>query len=242
MKQLNILVEDIKFAYCTEFIILSEDGDSNAFRAEIESLGDSIIAVAFEDVIKVHIHTNDPGAVLSKAVQLGELFKIKIENMKEQHRHLVLEDELVTEEVTAEETKKYGFVSVAMGEGITNIFKDLGVDIVIEGGQTMNPSTQDILDAVNKINADNIFVLPNNKNIVMAASQAVEISDKNIIVIPSKTIPQGITALTVFNSEAEVEENKEAMIESLSNVTLLPLLMLLEIRKWMVKKLKREIF
>lgn len=211
--------EDIKFAYCTEFIILSEDGDSNAFRAEIESLGDSIIAVAFEDVIKVHIHTNDPGAVLSKAVQLGELSKIKIENMKEQHRHLVLEDELVTEEVTAEETKKYGFVSVAMGEGITNIFKDLGVDIVIEGGQTMNPSTQDILDAVNKINADNIFVLPNNKNIVMAASQAVEISDKNIIVIPSKTIPQGITALTVFNSEAEVEENKEAMTESLSNVT-----------------------
>lgn len=211
--------EDIKFAYCTEFIILSEDGDSNAFRAEIESLGDSIIAVAFEDVIKVHIHTNDPGSVLSKAVQLGELSKIKIENMKEQHRHLVLEDELVTEEVTAEETKKYGFVSVAMGEGITNIFKDLGVDIVIEGGQTMNPSTQDILDAVNKINADNIFVLPNNKNIVMAASQAVEISDKNIIVIPSKTIPQGITALTVFNSEAEVEENKEAMTESLSNVT-----------------------
>ena len=141
--------EDIKFAYCTEFIILSEDGDSNAFRAEIESLGDSIIAVAFEDVIKVHIHTNDPGAVLSKAVQLGELSKIKIENMKEQHRHLVLEDELVTEEVTAEETKKYGFVSVAMGEGITNIFKDLGVDIVIK--RTDNePSTQDILDAVNK--------------------------------------------------------------------------------------------
>lgn len=211
--------EDIKFAYCTEFIILAKDGDCNAFRQEIESLGDSIIAVAYEDVIKVHIHANDPGAVLSKAVQLGELTKIKIENMKEQHRHLVLEEEIVAEEVNVEEAKKYGFVSVAMGDGITNIFKDLGVDIVIEGGQTMNPSTQDILDAINKINAENIFVLPNNKNIVMAANQAVEISDKNVIVIPSKTIPQGITALTVFNSEGEVEENKEAMIESLSNVT-----------------------
>ncbi|NLZ49822.1 MAG: DAK2 domain-containing protein [Clostridiales bacterium] len=211
--------EDIKFAYCTEFIILSKDGDSNAFKNEIEPLGDSIIAVAYEDVIKVHIHTNDPGAVLSKAVKLGELTKIKIENMKEQHRHLVVEEELVDKEVTQEEAKKYGFVSVAMGEGIINIFKDLGVDIVIEGGQTMNPSTQDILDAINKINAENIFVLPNNKNIVMAASQAVEISEKNVIVIPSKTIPQGITALTVFNSEAEVEENKEAMIESLANVT-----------------------
>ncbi|NLM34430.1 MAG: DAK2 domain-containing protein [Clostridiales bacterium] len=211
--------DDIKFAYCTEFIILSKNGDSNAFRRDIEPLGDSIIAVAYEDVIKVHIHTNDPGAVLSKAVQLGELTKIKIENMKEQHRHLVLEEDLVAEEATVGEAKKYGFVSVAMGEGITNIFKDLGVDIVIEGGQTMNPSTQDIIDAINKINADNIFVLPNNKNIVMAASQAVELSEKNVIVIPSKTIPQGITALTVFNSESEVDENKEAMIESLSNVT-----------------------
>lgn len=211
--------EDIKFAYCTEFIILSKDGDCNAFRQEIEALGDSIIAVAYEDVIKVHIHSNDPGAVLSKAVKLGELTKIKIENMKEQHRHLVLEEELVAEEATVTEAKKYGFVSVAMGDGITNIFKDLGVDIVIEGGQTMNPSTQDILDAINKINAENIFVLPNNKNIVMAANQAVDISDKNVIVIPSKTIPQGITALTVFNSEADVEENKEGMIESLTNVT-----------------------
>ena len=215
----TVNVDDIEFAYCTEFIILSAKGEANDFRDEIEQYGDSIIAVSYEDVIKVHIHTNDPGIVLSKAVQLGELSKIKIENMKEQHRHLVVDEDSVTEDEPMEELKKYGFIAVAMGEGINNIFKDLGVDFVIEGGQTMNPSTQDILDAVEKINAENIFVLPNNKNIVMAASQAAEISEKNIIVIPSKTIPQGITALTMFNGEAEAEENENTMIEAMSKVT-----------------------
>lgn len=217
--QSTISEEDIKFAYCTEFIILSTKGDCNTFRDEIEVYGDSIVAVSYEDIIKVHIHTNDPGIVLSKAVKLGELSKIKIENMKEQHRHLVVDEDSVTEEETAEEMKKYGFIAVAMGDGITNIFKDLGVDFVIEGGQTMNPSTQDILDAVDRINAESIFVLPNNKNIVMAATQAAEISEKNIIVIPSKTIPQGITALTMFNGEAETAENEETMLEAMAKVT-----------------------
>ncbi|WP_163192614.1 DAK2 domain-containing protein [Clostridium thermarum] len=219
--QQSISEEDIKFAYCTEFIIMTKESnpDSNAFRDEIEQYGDSIVAVSYENVIKIHIHTNDPGVVLSKAIKLGELTKIKIENMKEQHRHLVVDEDSITAEETAAELKKYGFIAVAAGEGVTNIFKDLGADYVIEGGQTMNPSTQDILDAVKKINAENIFVLPNNKNIVMAATQAAEISEKNIIVIPSKTIPQGITALTMFNGEADVEENKENMIEAMAKVT-----------------------
>ncbi|MDP4090798.1 MAG: DAK2 domain-containing protein [Bacillota bacterium] len=215
----SISEEDIKFAYCTEFIILSNKGNSNAFRDEIDKIGDSIIVVSYEDVVKVHIHTNDPGAVLSKAVKLGELSKVKIENMKEQHRHLVVDEDIVAEEQAPEELKKYGFIAVAMGEGINNIFRDLGVDYVIQGGQTMNPSTQDILDAVEKINSEIIFVLPNNKNIVMAANQAAEISDKRVIVIPSKTIPQGITALTIFNGEVGVDENEEAMTEAMAKVT-----------------------
>lgn len=213
--------EEITFGYCTEFLILAEGKDENAFRDDIEKHGDSIIVVGYEDVIKVHIHTNDPGLVLSKAVKLGELSKIKIENMREQHRHLLTDEHTLTQEAVAqeEEIKEYGMISVAMGEGITNIFRDLGVDYVIEGGQTMNPSTQDMLDCINKINAKNIFIFPNNKNIIMAASQAAELSEKNIVVIPSKTIPQGITAITMFNNEAAVEENKEAMIEAIENVT-----------------------
>lgn len=213
-------VEEIKFGYCTEFIILSDKVEINSFRDELEKFGDSIVAVDYEDVVKVHIHTNDPGLILSKAVKLGELSKIKIENMKEQHRHLLTDENLLTkqEEDITEEAKKYGFISVAMGNGIKNIFKDLGVDYVIEGGQTMNPSTQDMLDCIEKINAENIFILPNNKNIIMAATQAAELSEKNIIVIPSKTIPQGITAITVFNPELEVEDNKNEMTEALARV------------------------
>lgn len=212
--------EEIKFGYCTEFIVLSDKVDINSFRTDLENYGDSIVAVCYEDIVKVHIHTNDPGLILSKAIKFGELSKIKIENMREQHRHLLVDENLLTKDDTEvpQEVKKYGFVSVAMGEGIRNIFNDLGVDYVIEGGQTMNPSTQDILDSINKINAENIFILPNNKNIIMAASQAADLSEKNIIVIPSKTIPQGITAVTVFNPEAEVEENKDKMLESLMKV------------------------
>ena len=211
---------DIKFGYCTEFIILSDASNANAFKADIESMGDSMIVVGYEDVIKVHIHTNDPGAVLAKAVKLGELSKIKIDNMREEHREVLLskEEYNLKDEEEIVENKKYAFVAVAMGEGITNIFKDLGVDHVIEGGQTMNPSTQDIVECISKLNADHIFVLPNNKNIIMAANQAAEISDKDVRVIETKTIPQGITCLTMFNTEAEVDENESTLKEAIEMV------------------------
>lgn len=214
---------DIKFGYCTEFIILGDATHATELQNEIEPLGDSMIVVGYDDVIKVHIHTNDPGLVLSKAVKVGELSKIKIDNMREEHRELLAgemreEQAKQVEEAKQEETKKYGFVTVAMGDGITNIFKDLGVDYVIEGGQTMNPSTQDILDCIDKVNAENIFILPNNKNIIMAASQAQEISDKNVIVIPTTTIPQGITCVSMFNRDAEPEENEEELKELMEAV------------------------
>lgn len=200
---------EIKFGYCTEFIIMSkENEDVSSFKNNIEPLGDSMIVVSSDDVIKVHIHTNDPGRVLSEAVKLGTLTKIKIENMREQHKHILdMSYRSVEESKPEEEIKKYAFVSVAIGDGIRDIFMDLGVDKIIEGGQTMNPSTQDILDSINSISAENIFVLPNNKNIQMAANQAAELSDKNIIVIPTSTIPQGITAITSFNGETSIEEN-----------------------------------
>ena len=211
---------DIKFGYCTEFIILSDASNANAFKADIESMGDSMIVVGYEDIIKVHIHTNDPGAVLAKAVKLGELSKIKIDNMREEHREVLLSKEEydLKDEEEIVENKKYAFVAVAMGDGITNIFKDLGVDYVIEGGQTMNPSTQDIVECISKLNADHIFVLPNNKNIIMAANQAAEISDKDVRVIETKTIPQGITCLTMFNTEAEVDENESTLKEAIEMV------------------------
>ncbi|MBN7574770.1 dihydroxyacetone kinase [Clostridium sp. 2-1] len=203
---------DIKFGYCTEFIILGDAKRAQDFQNEIESLGDSMIVVGYDDVIKVHIHTNDPGLVLSKAVAIGELSKIKIDNMREEHRELLISTKGLTENSSEDEgvdseKKKYGFITVAMGDGISNIFKDLGIDYVIEGGQTMNPSTQDILDAVEKINAEHIFIMPNNKNIIMAANQAAEISSKNILVVPTTTIPQGIACATMFNYDSEVEEN-----------------------------------
>ena len=213
---------DIKFGYCTEFIILGDAKKATEFQDEIEPLGDSMIVVGYDDVIKVHIHTNDPGTVLAKAVKLGELSKIKIDNMREEHRELlaneIREDKEKIEEAVEIEAKKYGFITVAMGKGITNIFKDLGVDYVIEGGQTMNPSTQDILECVDKLNAENIFILPNNKNIIMAANQAKDISDKNIIVIPTTTIPQGITCVSMFNRDADVSENEEELKELMEAV------------------------
>lgn len=213
--------EEIKYGYCTEFFILTDKVDVGSFRAELEPLGDSMIVVADEDLVKVHIHTNDPGYILSKAVKLGPLSKIKIDNMREQHNHIIdmgNNDKYKSENQEEEETKKYGFVSVALGEGINAIFKDLGVDEVIEGGQTMNPSTEDIVKAIDKINAENIFIFPNNKNIIMAASQAVDIVDKNVVVIPTKTIPEGITAITMFNSEADVSENEKQMKEAMETV------------------------
>ncbi|MGN0027915.1 MAG: DAK2 domain-containing protein [Clostridium sp.] len=215
---------DIKFGYCTEFIILADASKADKFRDDIIPMGDSQVVVGYEDVIKVHIHTNDPGAVLAKAVQLGELSKIKIDNMREEHREVLLSKEEYKlkdehkEEAIEVEKKKYAFVAVAMGEGITNIFKDLGVDYVIEGGQTMNPSTQDIMECIAKLNADHIFVLPNNKNIIMSANQAAEISDKDVRVIPTTSIPQGITCVTMFNSEVEVDENEAALKETIDMV------------------------
>jgi DAK2 domain fusion protein YloV len=183
-----------------------------------------MIVIAMDDIIKTHIHTNDPGWVLSEAVKLGELSKIKIDNMREEHREILEAEyaselmEEIEEPQESQEEKEYGFVTVVMGEGLKAIFNDIGVDSVIEGGQTMNPSTQDILDRVEKINARNIFILPNNKNIIMAAEQAKELSEKNIFVIPSKTIPQGITAVTEFNPESSVEENLEKMMEAITTV------------------------
>lgn len=214
--------EDIKFGYCTEFIILGDSNHAEEFKSKVINKGDSLVVVGYEDVIKVHIHTNNPGKVLEEAVKFGELSKIKIDNMREEHREMLegmYEEEAETEEsVAAGEFKKYAFISVAMGEGMKNIFKDLGVDYVIEGGQTMNPSTQDMLEAIEKLNAEHIFILPNNKNIIMAANQAAEISDKDIRVIPTKTIPQGITCITMFNPEADVEENTEELKEAMEMV------------------------
>ena len=214
--------EDIKFGYCTEFIILGDSNHAEEFKSKAINKGDSLVVVGYEDVIKVHIHTNNPGKVLEEAVKFGELSKIKIDNMREEHREMLegmYEEAAETEEsVAAGEFKKYAFISVAMGEGMKNIFKDLGVDYVIEGGQTMNPSTQDMLEAIEKLNAEHIFILPNNKNIIMAANQAAEISDKDIRVIPTKTIPQGITCITMFNPEADVEENTEELKEAMEMV------------------------
>lgn len=218
---MEIETGDIKFGYCTEFFIKTSNADPDVFKEKIIQYGDSLVVVGTESLIKVHIHTNNPGTVLDEAVKLGELSKIKIDNMREQHRHIIEEE---AEETTVsasnadEPEKEYGIVTIAMGDGISNIFKDLGVDVVIEGGQTMNPSTQDILKAINTVNAKNIFVFPNNKNIIMAAEQARDISDKNIIVIPTKSIPQGITAAISYNPDATPEENEAEMNEAISKV------------------------
>lgn len=216
----TINTEDIKFGYCTEFIIVSHNGDADKLKSELEPLGDSMIVVGVEDIIKVHIHTNDPGVVLSKALLHGELTKVKIDNMREEHRSLIVDEKSETkaEDDVTKENKEYGIISVAMGEGIKNIFNDLGVEYVIEGGQTMNPSTQDILECINKVNANNVFVLPNNKNIIMAATQAAEIADKNVIVVHTATIPQGISAITVFNPDDTLDENIESMNDAISKV------------------------
>ncbi|NEU03297.1 DAK2 domain-containing protein [Clostridium senegalense] len=221
--QTEINTEDIKFGYCTEFMILSCKVDTEAFKNYLEQRGDSIVVVGLDDMVKVHVHTNDPGEIISKALTFGELSKLKIENMREQHRSLLgIDEEKAIEKietVNKEPIKKYGFVTVGRGEGIKAIFEDLGVDVVIEGGQTMNPSTQDIVNSINKINAETVFILPNNKNIIMAANQAVElVEDKRVVVIPTKTIPQGVTAITMFNSEDDANQNFDIMSEAIGNV------------------------
>ena len=212
---------EIENGYCTEFLISSDKVNEDKFKEELSQMGDSIVVVILDDIVKVHIHTEDPGAVLSKAVKFGELSKIKIENMREQHRSTLGIDnnlEIIEEKNEIVEEKEFGFVAVASGAGLKNIFEDLGVDTVIEGGQTMNPSTQDIVESISKVNARIVFVLPNNKNIIMAAEQSIELCDKEVIVLQTKTIPQGISALSVFNSFGDKDSNLQNMKDAISGV------------------------
>ena len=222
---------DIKYGYCTEFIIMLEKKfsrqDELEFKAYLESIGDSIVCVADEDIVKIHVHTNDPGLAIQKALTYGSLTRMKIDNMREEHNERVIRDadrkaqEQKEAEKQAEEMphKEHGFISVSVGDGLNDIFRELGVDYVIEGGQTMNPSTEDILDAISKVNADNIFLLPNNSNIILACEQAKDLTkDKNIYVIPTKNIPQGITAMVNFVEGITASENAETMKASLSEV------------------------
>ena len=223
---------DIKFGYCTEFIIMLTKTfnikHEMDFKAYLESIGDSIVCVADDDVVKVHVHTNDPGLAIQRALKYGQLSNLKIDNMRLEHQEKLFkmsekEEAQATEPVNvaapAEPAKPVGFLAVSVGDGVNEIFKSLGVDYIIEGGQTMNPSTADILDAVDKVNAETIFILPNNKNIILAANQAAELTtDKNLLVIPTKTIPQGITAVINYVPELSTEENEATMMEEIGNV------------------------
>ena len=223
---------EIRFGYCTEFIIMLEKEytpqTEQEFKGFLESIGDSIVVVSDEDVVKVHVHTNDPGKAISRALTYGSLTRIKIDNMREEHQEKLIKDAAkVAEQQKSEEEerkkmvppKPVGFISVSIGEGIGEIFRELGVDYLIEGGQTMNPSTEDMLRAIEEVNAETIYILPNNKNIILAANQAKLLTkDKEVIVIPTKTVPQGITAVVTYSAEASVEENTEAMSEEIKNV------------------------
>ena len=224
----DIDTADIKFGYCTEFIVMLEKSygqkDENEFKEFLSSIGDSIVCVNDEDIVKVHVHTNDPGLAIQKGLSYGSLTSMKIDNMREEHQEKVIKDaEKKAAEAKAsmpeEPRKPVGFIAVSIGEGMNEIFKGLGVDYIIEGGQTMNPSTEDILNAVDHVNADAVYVLPNNKNIILAAEQAkMLVEDKELIVIPSKTVPQGITAIVNYIDGDSVEENAERMIEEMGRV------------------------
>ena len=210
--------EDITFSYCTEFIISRENGkDPEELRAFLNGLGDSLVLVDDDEIIKVHVHTNDPGAALHEAVNYGSFVTVKIENMRLQHTEKVMTEQELAPKI-AEPEKPLGVVSVCAGDGLKDVFLNLGVDQVISGGQTMNPSTQDILEAVNKVPAETVYVLPNNKNIIMAAQQVDALTPKTIVVIPSKTVPQGVTAMLSFNPEGSVEDNTQALTEALGTV------------------------
>ena len=210
--------EDITFTYCTEFIISREnDMDPEKLRDFLSSLGDSLVLVDDEEIIKVHVHTNDPGKALHEAMDYGSFVTVKIENMRLQHTEKVMTENEKNPQI-AEPEKALGVVAVCAGDGLADVFQNLGVDGIISGGQTMNPSTQDILEAVNKVPAETVFIFPNNKNIIMAAQQVEGLTPKQVVVIPSKTVPQGITAMLSFNSEGTVEENTEAFNEALSTV------------------------
>ena len=215
--------EEITFGYCTEFFIKGRQVNLEKYRNEISELGDSLVVVGDENLLKVHIHTNNPGKVLELAIAYGELSKVKIDNMREQHRELLFEEKeyKATREADAEANKpveKYGAVAVAMGEGISDIFTDLGVSEIIEGGQTMNPSTEDILNSVRKVNAETVFIFPNNSNIILAANQARTLAEKNVVVVPTKTIPQGISAVMVLDNDKSIEENTKKMEKAIASV------------------------
>lgn len=219
---------EIKFGYCTEFIIMLEKEftakDETEFKAYLESIGDSIVCVADDDIVKIHVHTNDPGLAIQKALTYGQLSRMKIDNMREEHQERLIKDaeKLAAQQAEAkkaEPRKEVGFIAVSIGEGMNEIFRELGADYIIEGGQTMNPSTEDMLNAIDQVNAEHIFILPNNKNIILAANQAQTLTeDKNIIVVPSKTVPQGITAIINYMPDADAQTNLEAMIEGIGNV------------------------
>ena len=211
--------ENITFTYCTEFIISREsDKDPEQLRAFLSGLGDSLVLVDDDEIIKVHVHTNDPGAALHEAVSYGSFVTVKVENMRLQHTEKVMSEQELAPKIAAPE-KKLGVVSVCAGDGIADVFRNLGVDGIISGGQTMNPSTQDILEAVNKVPAETVFVLPNNKNIIMAAQQVDALTPKHVVVIPSKTVPQGVTAMLSFNPEGTEEENTQALTDALAGVS-----------------------
>ncbi len=224
--------QEIKFGYCTEFIILPEKPFTKKNEAEFKefltSIGDSIVIVADEDLVKVHVHTNEPGVAITRALTYGQLTKMKIDNMREEHHERVIQnaEKLAQEQkdpaepvLPAEPEKEVGFIAVSIGDGLSQIFKDLGVDYIIEGGQTMNPSTEDMLNAIEKVNARNIFIFPNNKNIILAANQAKSlVENRNILVVETKTIPQGITAMINYVPDKSPEENAEAMVEEIAHV------------------------
>lgn len=235
----DIDTADIKFGYCTEFIINLEkvytDKDETELKSYLESIGDSLVVVSDDEIVKVHVHTNHPGLAFEKALAYGSLSRMKIDNMREEHQERVIQDserlareqaareqedkDKATGEEAPSERREYGFIAVSSGEGLSDIFRGIGADCLIEGGQTMNPSTEDMLKAIERVNAENIFILPNNKNIIMAAQQARDLTeDKNIIVIPSRTVPQGITSLVNFMPDLGPEENTRTMTEEMGNV------------------------
>ncbi len=230
----NVEVQDeveITFGYCTEFIVMLDkefsDEDEDKFKAFLSSIGDSIVCVADDEVVKVHVHTNDPGLAIQKGLEYGQLTRMKIDNMREEHHERVIRDAEKMAAKQAEEAKKVkeeprkdmGFIAVSIGAGLNEIFKELGCDYIIEGGQTMNPSTEDMLNAIDQVNADTVFILPNNKNIILAANQARDlVEDKKIVVIPTKTVPQGITAMIGFMPDADAKTNEENMLEEIGNV------------------------
>lgn len=223
--QSHMKTEDIEFGYCTEFMVKldheKQPFSEETFRLDLSSHGDSLLVIADEKLVKVHIHAEYPGEVLSYAQGYGSLVNLKIENMREQHTNIIGEPEVhqeISEQLKKTEPQEYGIITVSMGKGIAELFRSIGAHAIIEGGQTMNPSTEDIVQAIKEVNAKKVIILPNNKNIIMAAKQAAEVSEEQVTVIPSKTVPQGMSALLAFNPSASIEDNEEAMIESLNHV------------------------